>query len=1652
MSSTQGEQNVYVAIKFIESRNLPSGKKKDKKRRFYAVLSIEGRSDAKFELHGLGAQDEKVVDFPMIFFAKLSTAIQIKLYESTSDKNQILLAYTQVPLRSLDGEVGLKHTADSGLQTDVVLGFTFNVSCTLSEEQADSEIRALESRLKSHPKLCRAFEHLRLFLTIGAAIAEINTFVKVAFKVVTAIASVIEKYLVGKSYIISLLEDIGAVCGHVRDLDVKKHGDLRLNQHAAFQALFPVIYNCLHFICSLGRCDLFGMTLTDTVKTRVEENANLLKRALDGLKSAHQQDTQAAVFETLYAVGGLTVQMKSMDHKLNNIFDDMHQKDKILAELHLASNTPKPASCLDGTRTAVLDIIEKWGRDQTAERLLLLRGAAGKGKSTILSTVAQTLEDSHAAVVPFFAFKNQSLPSLIPTWVKHLARHNEGYFKYLHGLNPEDRSTKNTDHQYKILLKQGLSHAYGAKPIVFALDALDECPKEDLNELVSILNNLISLASSLTSSIRFLFTSRPISEALKLAQGLGSSALSYDINEEPGTVNDILKFIQDRLKLTSLQGMVSEVANVSETSFECAALLCRELTTNHSGRVTKTVFKKILSQLHQLPGMKLYGSYYAILCMHITDKDDLEFFRQLMAWVLLVRSPQPQQVFRAIASVLRPGQETDVDVILSWLSSFLHGAAPEDNAAITPHHTSFKEFLLDEQASKEFFINITSHDKHNELALACFRIMNAEPDGLKFNICQLPRSDALNKDMPGLKRVSEYISPGLQYACHSMAYHLQQTVHPSKPQSKQIYTMEIAVGIAVISVAVLAYNVSHSLLWALLVAITICLPLHAFRTMIDQFAWEICLNNVCYFATHYITMWYDKDYFKSSQGFKKEIELQLRHFLEENFLYWLEAHSCMSTWQNGPGAILRELHKWALFMDFKEFEPVILDFIRFEKISREGYMSSAPQVYYSGLMLAPLSSKAFKFYGHKYCIPAMVTSGQGHRWPRDGYVMKGTSTVKAVAFSADGTKIVSGLEDGTIYIWDATVGERIGKPLEGHESNLNSIAFSPDGTKVVSGSNDRTIRVWDVEAAKQIGDPLEGHDGWVQSVAFSPDGSKIVSGSDDRTIRVWDVETAKQIGDPLEGHDGWVWSVAFSPDGTKVVSGSNDRTIRVWDVEAAKQIGDPLEGHDGWVQSVAFSPDGTKVVSGSDDRTIRVWDVEAAKQIGDPLEGHDDWVQSVAFSPDGTKIVSGSSDKTIRVWDVEASKQIGDPLEGHDNCVWSVAFSPDGTKVVSGSDDRTIRVWDVEAAKQIGDPLEGHDGLVLSVAFSPDGTKIVSGSDDKTIRVWDVEAAKQIGDPLEGHEGCINSVAFSPDGTKIVSGSSDKTIRVWDVEAAKQIGDPLEGHDGWVRSVAFSPDGTKVVSGSDDRTIRIWDVETAKQIDDPLEGHDDWVRSVAFSPDGTKVVSGSDDRTIRVWDVEAAKQIGDPLEGHDDWVQSVAFSPDGTKIVSGSSDKTIRVWDVEASKQIGDPLEGHDDWVQSVAFSPDGTKIVSGSDDRTIRVWDVEAAKQIGDPLEGHDGLVQSVAFSPDGTKIVSGSYDRTIQVWNDHISLGASQLIRHNDWIKWRTNGDMIRLLWIPYPYRSYVFTAHPCVTVLSKRHIITMNHQSIVCGSQWAKIKKQD
>lgn len=62
--------------------------------------------------------------------------------------------------------------------------------------------------------------------------------------------------------------------------------------------------------------------------------------------------------------------------------------------------------------------------------------------------------------------------------------------------------------------------------------------------------------------------------------------------------------------------------------------------------------------------------------------------------------------------------------------------------------------------------------------------------------------------------------------------------------------------------------------------------------------------------------------------------------------------------------------------------------------------------------------------------------------------------------------------------------------MRGHEDGVWSVAFSPDGTRIVSGSSDKTLRLWDSTTGQSIGAPLRGHEDWVLSVAFSPGGKR----------------------------------------------------------------------------------------------------------------------------------------------------------------------------------------------------------------------------------------------------------------------------------------------------------------------------------------------------------------------------------------------------------------------------------------------------------------------------------------------------------------------------------------------------------------------------------
>mmetsp|Transcript_94927 Transcript_94927/g.306441 ORF Transcript_94927/g.306441 Transcript_94927/m.306441 type:complete len:635 (-) Transcript_94927:37-1941(-) len=297
-------------------------------------------------------------------------------------------------------------------------------------------------------------------------------------------------------------------------------------------------------------------------------------------------------------------------------------------------------------------------------------------------------------------------------------------------------------------------------------------------------------------------------------------------------------------------------------------------------------------------------------------------------------------------------------------------------------------------------------------------------------------------------------------------------------------------------------------------------------------------------------------------------------------------------------------------------------------------------------------------------------------------------------------------------------GEQVSCLNVGRE--VNAIALAPDGRRVVLGLQDHTLHIWDLEA-KVVVRVLRGHKYWVNHVAYSWDGVRVASASADKTVKVWNAAVG-QCEVTLSGHLLSVAAVAFSDDATRLASGSWDKTVCIWDVEKERALL-TLHGHSDWVHSVAWAPGGRQLASASSDHSVRVWSIVTglAEQV---LVGHIQTVSSLSFASGGIFLASGSLDRTFRVWNLQEGSLVAcHEQESAEGSVRSVAFAPDGERVVVGCSDRSLKVWNLRTGEQEGE-LCGHEEPVLGVCISPDGSRAVSCSHDKTVRVWTMPSGR----------------------------------------------------------------------------------------------------------------------------------------------------------------------------------------------------------------------------------------------------------------------------------------------------------------------------------------
>jgi WD40 repeat protein len=86
--------------------------------------------------------------------------------------------------------------------------------------------------------------------------------------------------------------------------------------------------------------------------------------------------------------------------------------------------------------------------------------------------------------------------------------------------------------------------------------------------------------------------------------------------------------------------------------------------------------------------------------------------------------------------------------------------------------------------------------------------------------------------------------------------------------------------------------------------------------------------------------------------------------------------------------------------------------------------------------------------------------------------------------------------------------------LRGHAGDIRSLAFSNDGTLVLSGAHDNTVRRWAFQLDPQRPEYMttfRGHGGWVRGCVLALDPRYAVSGSLDGFVKLWDADEYEEV-------------------------------------------------------------------------------------------------------------------------------------------------------------------------------------------------------------------------------------------------------------------------------------------------------------------------------------------------------------------------------------------------------------------------------------------------------------------------------------------------------------------------------------------------------------
>jgi WD40 repeat protein len=571
-----------------------------------------------------------------------------------------------------------------------------------------------------------------------------------------------------------------------------------------------------------------------------------------------------------------------------------------------------------------------------------------------------------------------------------------------------------------------------------------------------------------------------------------------------------------------------------------------------------------------------------------------------------------------------------------------------------------------------------------------------------------------------------------------------------------------------------------------------------------------------------------------------------------------------------------------------------------------------------------------------------------------------------------------------------------------YDTDVSRLAFSPDGTRLLSGLSPSRLVVRDTATGDEVRTVRPPSWDYIPGPWFSPDGALVGWYTERGEVTVCDPQTGETIRVLSMPDDAGARRMALSPDHRTLAVVVGERTVTLWDIPTGNQLATLEDVHEKTVNACEFDADGKRLATGDETGRLVVWDV-TARGRQHSWQAVPDLLRSPVFSPDGQLVICQSGrDGQLAVWDLASEQRLG-TLGGPPNDASQLAFSRDGRSLAAAYVGEAVVVWDFPSGRErfriaaetfaadagpaggaawgggpVPPPPPGPRPWWAGVAFSPDGRGLAVGGPLGAIRLYDAATGELLRPVVQPATGVTWSglLAVSADGRWLATGMRDGAVGLWDLQTGQLRWQSKGGpHTGVVRALAFTRNSRLLASFADDGSMATWDVETGEVLSDAVVEPS---YSAACAPDAGVVVTAGKENQMRTWDLETGRPRGDLL-GLPRGASSVAISPDGQLVAAGGAFLNgVLLWDRQTGAEVR-RLETAQTCTNSLAFSDDGGLLVSTDpqswpEPAQLHIWDVATGMlKASFPMASSAG---DVAFSADG-RAVAAALGRCSRVWH---------------------------------------------------------------------------